>query len=321
MPDPDPQIAVLITHVVFQTKVYVQFLVQQNRIPRKTANDLFSKLDSPHSPVTGLTGTGENRRPRRTRNAGSPVRRSAIAPPNYEAVMKHDSLHSPGHSPVSPVITTELEISQLPAQLSIRPPVKARALWDWYEKGQESFHFNKGDLIEVVEEVDADWWYGKHKGCRGYFPSNYVRKIPDGVGAGLVNISPPPPILFCVRPTRSSPFPIRPIRSNPRSSPLPRGTTCIASVVSQPDRTPAAFLHPQSSWSDTQQLCQQLGSQALPSPTESELNNLNSMARNLRSDSPSQVQVQVKLRRRAEIRGQHVDDLLRTRRDPLTTCE
>lgn len=136
MPDPDHQVAVLITHIVFQTKIYVQFLVQQNRIPRETANELFSKLDSPLSSVTGLTHTDEGRGPTRTGN----VRRSAIAPPKYEAVMKHESLSpaASGPSPVSPPSTSALEMPQRSAQLSTHPIAKARALWDWHEKGQVS---------------------------------------------------------------------------------------------------------------------------------------------------------------------------------------
>ena len=35
-----------------------------------------------------------------------------------------------------------------------------------------------GDVIDIVEETNADWWTGSNKGKRGLFPSNYVQKLP-----------------------------------------------------------------------------------------------------------------------------------------------
>ena len=35
-----------------------------------------------------------------------------------------------------------------------------------------------GDIIDIVEEINADWWTGRNKGKQGLFPSNYVQKLP-----------------------------------------------------------------------------------------------------------------------------------------------
>lgn len=35
-----------------------------------------------------------------------------------------------------------------------------------------------GDVIDIVEETNADWWTGINGGKRGLFPSNYVQKLP-----------------------------------------------------------------------------------------------------------------------------------------------
>lgn len=35
-----------------------------------------------------------------------------------------------------------------------------------------------GDIIDIVEETNADWWTGRNKGRQGLFPSNYIEKLP-----------------------------------------------------------------------------------------------------------------------------------------------
>lgn len=37
-----------------------------------------------------------------------------------------------------------------------------------------------GDIIDIVEETNADWWTGHNGGKKGLFPSNYVQKLPPG---------------------------------------------------------------------------------------------------------------------------------------------
>ena len=33
-----------------------------------------------------------------------------------------------------------------------------------------------GDIIDIVEETNSDWWTGRNRGKQGLFPSNYVQK-------------------------------------------------------------------------------------------------------------------------------------------------
>lgn len=35
-----------------------------------------------------------------------------------------------------------------------------------------------GDIIDIVDETNADWWTGRNRGKQGLFPSNYVQKLP-----------------------------------------------------------------------------------------------------------------------------------------------
>lgn len=39
--------------------------------------------------------------------------------------------------------------------------------------------FSTGDVIEIIEETNADWWTGKVHGKQALFPASYVEKIPN----------------------------------------------------------------------------------------------------------------------------------------------
>jgi hypothetical protein len=41
----------------------------------------------------------------------------------------------------------------------------------------EDLQFSKGDVIEIVEEVNADWYRGRLNGKQGLVPSAYVENI------------------------------------------------------------------------------------------------------------------------------------------------
>ena len=48
--------------------------------------------------------------------------------------------------------------------------------------------FSAGEIVEIVEETNEDWWTGKCRGRQGLFPSNHVEKIEGG------SSGPPPPV-------------------------------------------------------------------------------------------------------------------------------
>lgn len=52
-----------------------------------------------------------------------------------------------------------------------------RALYD-YSGGEESaLSFRKGDIIQVLTQLESGWWDGLCNGERGWFPSNYVSDL------------------------------------------------------------------------------------------------------------------------------------------------
>jgi hypothetical protein len=80
--------------------------------------------------------------------------------------------------------------SAMPAAVKKAPPppapkpvrTQARALWAYNEKGTEKndLSFSAGDIIEVIDETNEDWWTGRVHGKEGLFPSNHVEKMDSG---------------------------------------------------------------------------------------------------------------------------------------------
>lgn len=59
------------------------------------------------------------------------------------------------------------------------PPFRVRTIYSWSGTEEEDLGFIEGDIIEVDNLGDGNWWYGrlKRNKMRGSFPSNYVELI------------------------------------------------------------------------------------------------------------------------------------------------
>ncbi|TMS22962.1 GRB2-related adaptor protein 2 [Larimichthys crocea] len=55
--------------------------------------------------------------------------------------------------------------------------LQVRALYSFHAEERDELEFNAGDIIEVLESSDKDWWKGKLRGKTGLFPSNYIKPI------------------------------------------------------------------------------------------------------------------------------------------------
>lgn len=53
--------------------------------------------------------------------------------------------------------------------------ILAEAVWDHVAMEPEELAFRAGDLIDVLDTVDKDWWWGSCGGERGWFPAAFVR--------------------------------------------------------------------------------------------------------------------------------------------------
>ncbi|KAK1233100.1 hypothetical protein PQX77_003740 [Marasmius sp. AFHP31] len=150
----DSQKDALLSHVVSQIETNVQFLISQNYIAQADASTLLNKLSTVNA---GQTVAAPRSMPTPSVAAPSPFARRNVAPAPAPA--------PPAHAP-APVASP----SQLPT---------CKALWAYNEHGAESddLSFSAGDIIEIVDETNADWWMGRVHGKQALFPSSYVEKI------------------------------------------------------------------------------------------------------------------------------------------------
>merc|ERR1712109_205423 len=53
------------------------------------------------------------------------------------------------------------------------------ALYDYDARTDEDLSFKKGELLEILNDTQGDWWFARSKATKheGYIPSNYVAKL------------------------------------------------------------------------------------------------------------------------------------------------
>lgn len=53
--------------------------------------------------------------------------------------------------------------------------ILAEAVWDHVAMEPEELAFHAGEVIEVLDTLDRDWWWGARGDQAGWFPSAFVR--------------------------------------------------------------------------------------------------------------------------------------------------
>uniref|UniRef100_UPI00398F2A0C intersectin-2-like isoform X4 n=1 Tax=Pristiophorus japonicus TaxID=55135 RepID=UPI00398F2A0C len=59
------------------------------------------------------------------------------------------------------------------------PVCQVIAIYDYTAANEDELSFSKGQLINVLNKDDPDWWQGELNGMNGLFPSNYVKITTD----------------------------------------------------------------------------------------------------------------------------------------------
>ncbi|KAG7313877.1 hypothetical protein KOW79_022373 [Hemibagrus wyckioides] len=67
----------------------------------------------------------------------------------------------------------------------------ARAIYDFKAQTSKELSFKKGDAINIIRQIDSNWYEGEHRGRIGIFPISYVEKVVSPERKQPVR--PPPP--------------------------------------------------------------------------------------------------------------------------------
>lgn len=84
-------------------------------------------------------------------------------------------------------------LHQLPAFLPLQlisdgSVVYAEALWDHVTMDDQELGFKAGDVIEVVDATNKEWWWGRIMDSEGWFPASFVR-VRTATRLGVVGLS------------------------------------------------------------------------------------------------------------------------------------
>lgn len=203
----------VLAHLVSRLEADVRFLASQGHITQMDSQTMLDTLSragqNPTRPsvdntTNGMSAMGMRNTPMPSMPApyGGPVSTPSPAPaaPSYGGPPPPASYGNtappmfPGGPPSSGA-TYASSVSPAPANDALRRPVpppppapagvQAKALWDYNLNGQltEDLTFRSGDIIQIVKEENADWWFGRLNGKEGMFPSNHVEKLPNAPSA------------------------------------------------------------------------------------------------------------------------------------------
>lgn len=52
-------------------------------------------------------------------------------------------------------------------------------MYDYTAANQDELSFSKGQLINIMDKTNPDWWKGEVNGVTGLLPTNYVKMTTD----------------------------------------------------------------------------------------------------------------------------------------------
>ncbi|KAH6880295.1 SH3 domain-containing protein [Coprinopsis sp. MPI-PUGE-AT-0042] len=147
----------LVNHLLSQIEQNVNFLASQNHISQDDAAAILARL-----PADGS-------------RASNPSSISQLS--NKFSNMMGSVRGAPPAAPRAVPTPPAAKIQQ------------ARALWGYNEDGSDpnDLIFSAGDIIDIVEETNADWWKGRFNGREGLVPANYMEKL----AVPMPSVSPP----------------------------------------------------------------------------------------------------------------------------------
>ncbi|XP_064793389.1 vinexin isoform X3 [Oncorhynchus masou masou] len=81
---------------------------------------------------------------------------------------------SPTHERLSPAP----EVMEFPPKRQEKQMKAARAKFNFQAQSPKELSLQKGDIVYILRQVDANWFEGEHHGRAGIFPTTYVEIVP-----------------------------------------------------------------------------------------------------------------------------------------------
>ncbi|ETW81850.1 hypothetical protein HETIRDRAFT_475375 [Heterobasidion irregulare TC 32-1] len=140
-----------------------------------------------------------------------------------------------------------------------------RALYDYQSADDASLSFRRGDIIEVLTQLETGWWDGLLGDERGWFPSNYVVVISDEEADAALSASE-----YAHAPQQSTLADTSTVGVSQSASELP-GMAISASTSRSRPRTDGDgnWLNPEMEFESSRGALNELASAAMDNPTQS----------------------------------------------------
>ncbi|XP_076870431.1 sorbin and SH3 domain-containing protein 2 isoform X15 [Brachyhypopomus gauderio] len=131
-----------------------------------------------------------------------PVRASTLkkptarSSPSSPSRVKDQVSDAGPHTPQNRKLTPDREVSSKQMTYLILSSLlhqrqTARAIYDFKAQTSKELSFKKGDAVNIIRQIDSNWYEGEHRGRIGIFPISYVEKVVSPERRQPVR--PPPP--------------------------------------------------------------------------------------------------------------------------------
>ncbi|XP_063332059.1 sorbin and SH3 domain-containing protein 2 isoform X9 [Pelmatolapia mariae] len=207
---------------IFEYEPGKSSILEHERPPPKKRLDYNPDISARQRIETSLHITPADKAPERPASAASDYRkrrksepsssqvnapsqsRAATSPKPVDAYRPSSSLKKPviRSSPSSPSRAKDQDISRSSTLDGRHTPQNrrptpdrekqpARAIYDFKAQTSKELTFKKGDAVNIIRQIDNNWYEGEHRGRVGIFPIAYVEKMPSS--EKQQPIRPPPP--------------------------------------------------------------------------------------------------------------------------------
>ncbi|XP_051993712.1 sorbin and SH3 domain-containing protein 2-like isoform X5 [Xyrauchen texanus] len=166
------------THAVAQSSLNLSSAERPDR-PSSPASDYRKRRKSEPSVTQANTGSEQNVRPLDSHKAHTLKKPTIRSSPSSPSRVKDQGSDTGRLTPQSRRPTPEKEKQS------------ARAIYDFKAQSAKELSFKKGDAVNIIRQIDSNWYEGEHRGRIGIFPISYVEKVASPERRQPVR--PPPP--------------------------------------------------------------------------------------------------------------------------------